>query len=76
MERTKVFKNGGSLAVRLPKKYALPVGDVMIDERDGVLVLIPVDDKGWPADLEKWFSPDVGDWEVPTRPKDSRALDL
>lgn len=76
MEITKVFKNGGSLAVRLPKKYALPVGDVMIDERDGVLVLIPVDEKGWPADLETWFSPDFGDLEIPSRPKDSRPVEL
>ncbi len=76
MERTKVFKNGGSLAVRLPKKYALPVGDVMIAERDGVFMLIPVDDKGWPADLEKWFSPDFGDLEIPARPKDSKPVDV
>jgi virulence-associated protein VagC len=52
MDRTKVFRNGGSLAVRLPKKYALPVGEVMIDARDGMVVLLPLDDKGWPDDLE------------------------
>jgi len=75
MEITKVFKNGGSLAVRLPKKYALPVGDVMIDERDGMLVLIPVDEKGWPADLETRFEV-LGDLEIPARPKDSRPIEF
>ena len=66
MDRTKVFKNGGSLAVRIPKKYALPVGDVLIDERDGMLVLLPLDDKDWPADLETRFSP-LADLEIPDR---------
>ena len=75
MERTKVFKNGGSLAVRLPKKYALPVGDVMIDERDGMLVLMPLDSKGWPDDLESWFS-DIGDLEAPARPTDSKPVEI
>ncbi len=75
MERTKVFKNGGSLAVRLPKKYALPVGDVMIDQRDGMLVLIALDAKGWPDDLETWFS-DFADLEAPPRPADSKPVEI
>jgi len=75
MERTKVFKNGGSLAVRIPKKYALPLGDVMIDQRNGVLVLLPVDDKDWPGDLETRFSA-LADLEIPVRAKDSRPVDF
>lgn len=73
MIRTKVFKNGGSLAVRLPKDYALPVGDVMIDQRDGVLILLPIDDKGWPSDLETRFSA-LADLEAPARPKDAKPI--
>ncbi len=75
MERTKVFKNGGSLAVRLPKKYALPLGDVMIDERNGFLVLVPVDDNDWPRDLETRFSA-LADLGIPPRAKDSRPVDF
>jgi virulence-associated protein VagC len=73
MDRTKIFRNGGSLAVRLPKKYALPVGDVMIDARDGMVVLLPLDDKGWPDDLESRFAA-LGDLEVPARAKDSKPV--
>ena len=73
MDRTKVFKNGGSLAVRIPKKYALPLGDVLIDERDGMLVLLPLDDKDWPADLETRFSA-LADLEIPARAKDSKTV--
>lgn len=76
MEKTRVFRNGGSVAVRLPAKYALPVGDVMIEEMDGKLLLTPVDANGWPDDMEKWFNEDFGDLELPERPKDSRPISL
>jgi len=75
MIRTKVFKNGGSLAVRLPKDYALPVGDVMIDQRDGMLVLLPIDDKDWPSDLETRFAA-LADLKAPARPRDSKPIDF
>jgi len=75
MDRTKVFKNGGSLAVRLPRKYALPLGDVMIGTRDGMVVLMPLDDKGWPEDLATRFQI-LGDLEIPARPMDSRSVKL
>jgi len=73
MDTTRVFKNGGSLAVRLPKKYAIPVGEVGIDERDGMIILRPLDDRGWPEDLEERFLA-LADLEVPVRRKDSRAV--
>jgi virulence-associated protein VagC len=75
MDTTKVFRNGGSLAVRLPKKYAIPVGDVGIAERDGVIILRPLDDRGWPEDLATRFSA-LSDLEKPVRRKDSRALEF
>lgn len=73
VDTTKVFKNGGSLAVRLPKKYAIPVGDVGIDERDGTIILRPLDDRGWPEDLEERFSA-LADLEVPVRGRNSRTV--
>lgn len=76
MEKTRVFKNGGGVAVRLPAKYALPVGDVMIEEKDGKILLTPVDDKGWPKDKEKWFTGAFDDFELPERPKETRNIDF
>lgn len=73
MIRTKVFTNGGSLAVRIPKDYALPLGDVMIDQRDGMLVLLPIDDKGRPSDLETRFSA-LSDLDAPVRPRDAKPI--
>jgi len=73
MERTRIFRNGGSVAVRLPKKYALPVGDVMIDARDGMLVLLPLEAKDWPEDLETRFAA-LADLEIPARAKDSKPV--
>ena len=75
MDRTRVFRNGGSLAVRLPKKYALPVGEVMIEERNGTILIQPMDDKGWPIDLVTRLSA-LADLEIPDRPKDSRSVEL
>lgn len=75
MDTTKVFKNGNSLAVRLPKKYAMPVGDVLIDEHDGTIILRPLDDNGWPDDLETRFSA-LSELNLPTRKKDARPVDF
>lgn len=75
MVRTRVFRNGGSLAVRLPKRFALPVGDVMIEKRDGLLVLLPVNKNDWPSDLESRFSALAG-LETPERPQDSKSVEF
>ncbi len=75
MDTTKVFKNGNSLAVRLPKKYAMPVGDVLIDELDGAIILRPLDDNNWPEDLETRFSA-LADLDLPNRKKDARPVDF
>ena len=75
MEKTRVFKNGGSVAVRLPKKYSLPVGEVMIDEKGGMLVITPLDRNGWPSDLEAMF-PAIGELEQPARPADSKPVEI
>ena len=45
METAKLFKNGRSQAVRLPKKYS---GDeVFVKKVNGVVLLIPKDEDPW-----------------------------
>jgi len=44
METAKLFINGRSQAVRLPKKYQFKGDDVYIREVDGIVMLIPKDD--------------------------------
>jgi len=46
--KTKVFKSGNSLAVRLPKELELPCGEVSI-RRDGRMIVIEeLTPSGWP----------------------------
>lgn len=58
--RAKLFANGRSQAVRLPKEFRLPGTEVLI-RRDGERVIlepvkdVPRDAKGWPVDLWKWL---------------------
>lgn len=47
METAKLFKNGRSQAVRLPKKYSLPGEEVYVKKINGVVMLIPKDEDPW-----------------------------
>lgn len=66
--KTKVFKSGNSLAVRLPKGFELPCGTVSI-HRDGRRIVIEeVTQTGWPEgffDSVKISRKDFGR-EIPT----------
>ncbi|MCK9275214.1 MAG: antitoxin [Syntrophales bacterium] len=44
MQTAKIFINGRSQAVRLPKEFRLPGKDVFIKKIGNVIVLIPKDD--------------------------------
>ena len=47
MQTAKLFKNGRSQAVRLPKEYVLPGDEVYVKKINGVVVLIPKDGDPW-----------------------------
>jgi len=47
MDTAKLFRNGRSQAVRLPKEYVLPGDEVYVKRIDGVVVLIPKDGNPW-----------------------------
>ncbi len=51
METAKLFANGRSQAVRLPKQFAFSGDEVYIKKIDGVVLLIPKDDP-WRPFLE------------------------
>jgi antitoxin VapB len=46
MNTAKVFPNGGSQAVRLPKEYQFATDEVCVNKVGGVVMLFPRD-KGW-----------------------------
>lgn len=47
MDTAKIFKNGRSQAVRLPKKYALPGTEVYIKKHGNIVMLIPKEGSWW-----------------------------
>jgi len=47
MDTAKLFKNGRSQAVRLPKEYALPGEEVYVKRINGVVMLIPKNEDPW-----------------------------
>lgn len=61
MDIAKIFKNGRSQAVRLPKQYSLPGNEVYVKKMSNVVMLIPKGDDPWQPlidSLDK-FSDDV-----------------
>jgi antitoxin VapB len=60
MDKAKIFKNGRSQAVRLPKKYRFEGDEVYIKQSGNVVVLIPKDNQ-WKDVFEsvKMFSDDL-----------------
>jgi antitoxin VapB len=47
METAKLFRNGRSQAVRLPKKYSFSGEEVYVKKVNGVVMLIPKDEDFW-----------------------------
>ena len=60
MDSAKLFKNGRSQAVRLPKQYNLPGEEVYVTKINGVVMLIPKTEDLWDpfVDSLKKFSGD------------------
>jgi antitoxin VapB len=47
METAKLFKNGRSQAVRLPRKFSFAGDEVYVKKVNGVVMLIPKDEDPW-----------------------------
>ncbi len=61
MDTAKLFKNGQSQAVRLPKQYAFKGTEVYVKRIGGIVMLVPKNEDPWNLfrdSLEK-FSEDV-----------------
>jgi len=65
MDTAKLFKNGRSQAVRLPKEYSFSGKEVYIKKIDGVVILIPQDEDLWQPLLDSLskFSEDFYDFK-------------
>jgi virulence-associated protein VagC len=66
--RAKLFWNGRSQAVRLPKEFRFSGDEVMIRREGDAVVLEPVRKRGWPDGYWEWIDEhredlDMGDIE-------------
>jgi antitoxin VapB len=68
-ERAKVFRNGGSQAVRLPKRFRFRDGEVIVRQVGKRVILEPPDE--WPAE----FLGCLGAWreDIPRPPSERVA---
>ncbi len=61
MKLAKIFKNGDSQAVRLPKEYRFKEKEVFITKHSNIVLILPKSANPWDtmADSLDKFSPDV-----------------
>ena len=52
MDTAKLFKNGRSQAVRLPRAYAMPGDEVYVRKINGIVMLIPKNEDPWKPFVE------------------------
>ena len=65
MESTaKLFQNGRSQAVRLPKEFRFKGSEVKIRKKGRQVILEPLDRAEWPKDFWELFTPDP-EFEIP-----------
>jgi virulence-associated protein VagC len=75
METTaKIFKNGRSQAVRLPKEFRFEGDAVKIKKEGKKVILEPLENSKWPRGFWNLFTPDQG-FDIP-RPLLSKPVDL
>lgn len=72
--RAKIFQNGGSQAVRLPKEFRFPEGEVLVRREGRRVILEPLDEwppsfraclGAWPDEIERPDQGSVTDMEDP-----------
>ncbi|MFP4258851.1 MAG: antitoxin [Desulfovermiculus sp.] len=72
--RAKIFQNGRSQAVRLPKEFRFEGQEVYIYKDGDKVVLEPVHKRTWPEDFWDLFTPDP-DFQIP-EPLPTEDVDL
>jgi antitoxin VapB len=76
MERAKIFKNGQSQAVRLPKKLRFDGPEVYAKKVGNAVVLLPIDDPWQPLrESLELFSQDFSKERAPNLPQRRGGLD-
>ena len=72
----KIFKNGRSQAVRLPKEFRLPGSEVLIRKEGDAVILEPIKRQAWPKGYWERLREMKTDFEVEPMHADLEDLDL
>ncbi len=72
--RAKLFQNGRSQAVRLPKAFRFEGDEVKVRKEGKKVILEPIEKTSWPAGFWKLFNPDP-DFKTP-KPLPSTPVSL
>jgi len=79
MATARVFKNGNSQAVRLPKEFRFgpETHEVSVRREGEAIILEPLEEEGWPESFWKAFGGMPEDFERPKQVRQEReSLDL
>lgn len=72
--RAKLFQNGRSQAVRLPKAFRFEGEEVKVRKEGKKVILEPIEKTSWPSEFWKLFKQDP-DFEIP-KPLPSTPVSL
>jgi antitoxin VapB len=74
MQTAKLFRNGRSQAVRLPREFAMPGEEVYVRKISGIVMLIPITEDPWKHFAESLakFSDDFADFSREQGAQESR----
>ena len=77
MDTAKVFTNGGSQAVRLPKTCRFPDDEVLVNRIGNIIILVPKNDR-WSSLLASLdlFTDDFLSQEIESLPLEEREIPL
>lgn len=76
MKKAKIFQNGQSLAVRIPKEFRVKGKEIYIKKMGSAIVLIPINEDPW-TDWEKslnLFSTDFLEERKQPKPQDRESF--
>ena len=75
METAKIFTNGGSQAVRLPKNYRFDTEEVMVNRIGNIVMLIPKDNR-WKSTMDSldMFTEDFLTEKIESLPLEEREV--
>jgi antitoxin VapB len=75
LTRAKLFRNGRSQAVRLPKEFRFPGEEVTLRREGDAVIMEPVRKRAWPKGFWERLARGRHDWKVQKMKVDLQKID-